>query len=78
MITVVRRMIARCSTFEMKIPGLRLVSLAPIVSFECMLIGSFSFVQDYKQKAETWMKPLVRGNETGLVEIPGRQGRCFR
>lgn len=26
---------------------------------------------DYTQKAETWMKPLVRGNETGLVEIPG-------
>ncbi|KAF8588976.1 glycoside hydrolase/deacetylase [Ramaria rubella] len=25
---------------------------------------------DYKQKAETWMKPLSRGNETGLVEIP--------
>lgn len=26
---------------------------------------------DYTQKAETWMKPLVKGNETGLVEIPG-------
>ena len=26
---------------------------------------------DYKSKAETWMKPLVRGKETGLVEIPG-------
>ncbi|TFK82106.1 glycoside hydrolase/deacetylase [Polyporus arcularius HHB13444] len=25
---------------------------------------------DYKAKAETWMKPLVRGKETGLVEIP--------
>ena len=25
---------------------------------------------DYKAKAETWMQPLVRGNETGLVEIP--------
>ena len=25
---------------------------------------------DYMEKAETWMKPLVRGNETGLVEIP--------
>ncbi|EKJ68697.1 hypothetical protein FPSE_11143 [Fusarium pseudograminearum CS3096] len=25
---------------------------------------------DYKQKAETWMKPLVKGRETGLVEIP--------
>jgi peptidoglycan/xylan/chitin deacetylase (PgdA/CDA1 family) len=25
---------------------------------------------DYKQKAETWMKPLVKGQETGLVEIP--------
>ncbi|KAK5633243.1 hypothetical protein RRF57_008957 [Xylaria bambusicola] len=26
---------------------------------------------DYTQKAETWMKPLVKGKETGLVEIPG-------
>ncbi|GJC90629.1 peptidoglycan deacetylase [Colletotrichum liriopes] len=26
---------------------------------------------DYKQKADTWMKPLVKGKETGLVEIPG-------
>lgn len=26
---------------------------------------------NYEQKAETWMKPLTRGNETGLVEIPG-------
>jgi hypothetical protein len=25
---------------------------------------------DYSQKAETWMKPLVRGTQTGLVEIP--------
>ncbi|KAL5483460.1 hypothetical protein ACEPAI_8691 [Sanghuangporus weigelae] len=25
---------------------------------------------DYDAKAETWMKPLQRGNETGLVEIP--------
>lgn len=25
---------------------------------------------DYKKKAEEWMKPLVRGQETGLVEIP--------
>ncbi|KZL80802.1 polysaccharide deacetylase family protein [Colletotrichum incanum] len=25
---------------------------------------------DYTQKAETWMKPLVRGKDTGLVEIP--------
>ncbi|TBU28665.1 glycoside hydrolase/deacetylase [Dichomitus squalens] len=25
---------------------------------------------DYKAKAETWMKPLVRGTDTGLVEIP--------
>lgn len=25
---------------------------------------------DYKKKAETWMKPLVKGKETGLVEIP--------
>lgn len=22
------------------------------------------------RKAETWMKPLVKGKETGLVEIP--------
>ncbi|KAL3495662.1 hypothetical protein BJX62DRAFT_222564 [Aspergillus germanicus] len=26
---------------------------------------------DYSQKAETWMKPLERGEETGLVAIPG-------
>ncbi|PKX95792.1 polysaccharide deacetylase family protein [Aspergillus novofumigatus IBT 16806] len=26
---------------------------------------------DYSQKAVTWMKPLVRGQDTGLVEIPG-------
>lgn len=25
---------------------------------------------DYKQKAETWMKPLEHGPQTGLVEIP--------
>ena len=25
---------------------------------------------DYSQPAETWMKPLVRGQETALVEIP--------
>ena len=25
---------------------------------------------DYAQKAEHWMKPLVKGQETGLVEIP--------
>ena len=25
---------------------------------------------DYQAKAEMWMKPLVRGKETGLVEIP--------
>ena len=25
---------------------------------------------DYQAKAETWMKPLVRGKETGLVEVP--------
>jgi peptidoglycan/xylan/chitin deacetylase (PgdA/CDA1 family) len=25
---------------------------------------------DYSQPAETWMKPLVRGEETGLIEIP--------
>ncbi|PIL37668.1 hypothetical protein GSI_01362 [Ganoderma sinense ZZ0214-1] len=25
---------------------------------------------DYKAKAEAWMKPLVRGKATGLVEIP--------
>lgn len=26
---------------------------------------------DYKKTAEEWMKPLERGQETGLVEIPG-------
>ncbi|KAK5069968.1 hypothetical protein LTR64_007852 [Lithohypha guttulata] len=26
---------------------------------------------DYSKKAKEWMKPLVRGKETGLVEIPG-------
>jgi peptidoglycan/xylan/chitin deacetylase (PgdA/CDA1 family) len=26
---------------------------------------------DYTQPAETWMKPLVRGRTTGLIEIPG-------
>lgn len=26
---------------------------------------------DYSQPAETWMKPLVRGEETDIVEIPG-------
>lgn len=26
---------------------------------------------DYAKKAEEWMKPLVKGQETGLVEIPG-------
>ncbi|KAH0279600.1 family 4 carbohydrate esterase, partial [Aureobasidium melanogenum] len=26
---------------------------------------------DYTKKAEEWMKPLVKGEETGLVEIPG-------
>lgn len=26
---------------------------------------------DYSKKAEEWMKPLVKGEETGLVEIPG-------
>lgn len=26
---------------------------------------------DYERKAEEWMKPLVRGRPTGLVEIPG-------
>ena len=25
---------------------------------------------DYQAKADAWMKPLVRGSETGLVEIP--------
>ncbi|GBE80191.1 glycoside hydrolase/deacetylase [Sparassis crispa] len=25
---------------------------------------------DYKARAETWMKPLIRGKQTGLVEIP--------
>lgn len=32
-------------------------------------------ISDYTQKAETWMKPLVRGNETGLVEIPGESAQ---
>ncbi|KAI8650167.1 hypothetical protein LRP88_14751 [Fusarium phalaenopsidis] len=26
---------------------------------------------DYSKKAETWMKPFVKGKPTGLVEIPG-------
>lgn len=26
---------------------------------------------DYSKKAEDWMKPLVKGETTGLVEIPG-------
>jgi len=26
---------------------------------------------DYSQKPETWMKPMVRGHETDLIEIPG-------
>ncbi|THX44149.1 glycoside hydrolase/deacetylase, partial [Aureobasidium pullulans] len=26
---------------------------------------------DYSKKAEDWMKPLIKGEETGLVEIPG-------
>lgn len=25
---------------------------------------------DYQAKAHTWMKPLQRGKETGVVEIP--------
>lgn len=25
---------------------------------------------DYSKHPDTWMKPLVRGEETGLVEIP--------
>lgn len=25
---------------------------------------------DYKKKAQDWMKPLVAGQDTGLVEIP--------
>ncbi len=25
---------------------------------------------DYEAAAKTWMKPLVRGKETGMVEIP--------
>ncbi|GJJ13351.1 hypothetical protein Clacol_007603 [Clathrus columnatus] len=28
------------------------------------------FKISYDQKPDTWMKPLTRGNETGLVEIP--------
>ena len=27
---------------------------------------------DYSKKAEEWMKPLVRGTETDLIEIPGK------
>lgn len=30
---------------------------------------------DYSKKAEDWMKPLIKGEETGLVEIPGRYVR---
>ena len=26
---------------------------------------------DYSKKAQEWMKPLVKGEETGLVEVPG-------
>jgi peptidoglycan/xylan/chitin deacetylase (PgdA/CDA1 family) len=26
---------------------------------------------DYSKKPESWMKPLVRGHETDLIEIPG-------
>jgi hypothetical protein len=26
---------------------------------------------DYKEQAKTWMQPLRRGEETGMVEIPG-------
>ena len=26
---------------------------------------------DYGKEAKEWMKPLVRGRETGLVEVPG-------
>lgn len=26
---------------------------------------------DYKKKAEEWMKPLIKGQPTGMVEIPG-------
>lgn len=25
---------------------------------------------DYNAKAESWMKPLIKGKQTGLVEIP--------
>jgi hypothetical protein len=25
---------------------------------------------DYSKPAETWMKPLIKGQDTGLVEIP--------
>jgi hypothetical protein len=25
---------------------------------------------DYSKKAESWMKPLIKGKDTGLVEIP--------
>lgn len=27
---------------------------------------------DYSKRAEEWMKPLVKGETTGLVEIPGK------
>ncbi|KAG7821250.1 hypothetical protein KL928_001334 [Ogataea angusta] len=33
---------------------------------------------DYSKKAREWMKPLQRGKETGLVEIPGHLARPLR
>ena len=40
--------------------------------FECYYLraGDSWTKIDYTQKAEEWMKPLIRGNETSLVEIP--------
>ncbi|MDA8192956.1 MAG: polysaccharide deacetylase [Thermaerobacter sp.] len=33
-------------------------------------VGDSWTVIDYSQPSESWMRPLVRGKETGLVEIP--------
>ena len=40
--------------------------------FECYYLraGDSWTKIDYTKKAEEWMKPLIRGNETSLVEIP--------
>ncbi|KXH46478.1 polysaccharide deacetylase family protein [Colletotrichum salicis] len=50
-------------------------SVAPCMAHHgcqaCFLNTGESWTKiDYSQKAETWMKPLVRGKDTGLVEIP--------